>query len=89
MDDVLVPVGGVEGVILFGAEAEEDVALEHVDPQRVHRGDHRVNADVELEREAGKYSKLNLELEALPNLSLAHCKEVSPDTEEISSEILS
>ena len=63
MDDVLVSVGGVEGVILFGAEAEQDVALEHVDPQRVHRGDHRVNADVELEREARQYLRFSLELD--------------------------
>ena len=49
MDDVLVAVGGIEGVILLGAEAEEDVALEDVDAQRVHRCDHRVNPDVELE----------------------------------------
>ena len=49
VDDVLVAVGGVEGVILLGAEAEEDVALEHVDAQRVHRRDHRVYPDVELE----------------------------------------
>ena len=48
VDDVLVAVGGVEGVVLLGAEAEEDVALEHVDAQRVHRRDHRVYPDVEL-----------------------------------------
>ena len=70
MDDVLVAVGGVERVILFRAEAEEDIPLEHVDPQRVHRRDHRVNPDVELEHEATKMLEFKPKLETFRQMHL-------------------
>ena len=78
MDDVFVAVGGVERVILFRTEAEEDVPLEHVNSQRVHRRYHRVNPDVELVAvdEEGVVDKLlhegalRLEVEVLNLLDL-------------------
>ena len=48
VDDILVAVFRVEGVILLRTEAEQRVAVVDVDPQRVDGRDHGVHADVEL-----------------------------------------
>ena len=48
MYNVLVPVGGVEGIILLGAEPEQDIAVVDVNAEGVDGSDGRVNTDVEL-----------------------------------------
>ena len=78
MDDVLVAVGGVEGVVLLGAEAEEHVALEHVDPQGVHRRYHRVDADVELGNGMQAYCQSNVNNVLLTSKSEAAHVEMAP-----------
>ena len=48
VNNVLVPVGGVEWVVLLRAEPEQGVAIVDVNAEGIDGGDGRVDADVEL-----------------------------------------